>query len=142
MVPTSARAPVTTASTSYRPPPALPLTDSAVRFTPPIPSLNHHLHSAAVTQLGPSSVPTKKRAVHCTRGYTTCPHWSGRGGMDCIDTRSNVESCGGCVSVSPEDAGEGTDCTAIPGVSIANCVRSQCVVGPSRLISVNHVLNW
>ncbi|KAJ7369030.1 hypothetical protein DFH08DRAFT_38045 [Mycena albidolilacea] len=61
-------------------------------------------------------------------GLTSCPV-PGRsfGGWDCIDTRSDLESCGGCMySVSSETAGQ--DCTALLGVADVSCIKGQCAV--------------
>ncbi|KAG7561961.1 hypothetical protein FFLO_02601 [Filobasidium floriforme] len=40
---------------------------------------------------------------------------------ECIDTQSELESCGGCAST-----GEGVDCTALPGVRAVTCNAGQC----------------
>ena len=83
---------------------------------------------AVTTPGGPSGLPSrKKRTQMCMRGLTACFHYSGRGGWDCLDTKSDVESCGGCVGPTGEDDGE--DCTAIPNVNVVNCVESKCVIG-------------
>ncbi|PVF92127.1 hypothetical protein CPB86DRAFT_744697 [Serendipita vermifera] len=52
------------------------------------------------------------------------------GPYECIDVRSNLESCGGCVPEG-ETAGEdgGQDCTAIDHVSAVSCASGKCVVG-------------
>lgn len=58
---------------------------------------------------------------------------------ECIDTRTNLESCGGCVvpysltgsSLDDDDEEEpdmGVDCTALPGVSDVGCHAGRCVV--------------
>lgn len=40
---------------------------------------------------------------------------------ECIDTQSELESCGGCAS-----SGEGVDCTTLPGVKSVTCRAGQC----------------
>lgn len=51
---------------------------------------------------------------------------------ECIDTRNNLESCGGCVVPYAlndyEDEPRGVDCTSLPGVSDVDCHVGQCVV--------------
>ncbi|KAG8956979.1 hypothetical protein FRC00_004645, partial [Tulasnella sp. 408] len=69
---------------------------------------------------------TRKKRMHCTRGLESCPHYSGRGAFECVDTQSDPESCGGCVSL--DGKGSGTDCTAIDGVSVAHCAKGSCVI--------------
>ncbi|KAG9043095.1 hypothetical protein FS837_010035 [Tulasnella sp. UAMH 9824] len=73
---------------------------------------------------------TRKKRMHCTRGLESCPHYSGRGGFECVDTQTDAESCGGCVS--PDGKGSGTDCTAIEGVSVARCAKGSCVIDACR----------
>ncbi|KAJ6510569.1 hypothetical protein C8R45DRAFT_814680 [Mycena sanguinolenta] len=68
----------------------------------------------------------------CSKGHTACPI-PGRGAKswECIDTQTELESCGGCVysDFSTSLLGlAGTDCTAIPGVSDVSCVNGRCVV--------------
>ncbi|KAG8898502.1 hypothetical protein FRC00_002725, partial [Tulasnella sp. 408] len=80
------------------------------------------------TGTGPTGTAiTRKKRMHCTRGLESCPHYSGRGGFECVDTRNDPESCGGCVSL--DGKGSGTDCTAIDGVSVARCAKGSCVIG-------------
>ncbi|KAJ7369048.1 hypothetical protein DFH08DRAFT_678203 [Mycena albidolilacea] len=73
--------------------------------------------------------PLPRRArSECPEGLTSCPV-PGRsfGGWDCIDTRNDLESCGGCMySVSSETAGQ--DCTALLGVNDVSCIKGQCAV--------------
>lgn len=62
----------------------------------------------------------------CPVGYDACPIPTATGlsaDYECIDTTSELESCGGCASL-----GEGQDCTAIPGVWNVACTRGQCQV--------------
>ncbi|KAF8308157.1 hypothetical protein DL93DRAFT_2087303 [Clavulina sp. PMI_390] len=51
-------------------------------------------------------------------------------GYECIDARTNVESCGGCsnpLSISPQSR-IGQDCTQIPHASSVSCRSGGCVV--------------
>ncbi|KAF8147746.1 hypothetical protein K438DRAFT_1625980 [Mycena galopus ATCC 62051] len=67
----------------------------------------------------------------CSAGQTACPI-PGRGAKswECIDTQSELESCGGCIYSDdlPRSSPHGKDCTAIPGVSDVSCVKGQCVI--------------
>lgn len=55
------------------------------------------------------------------------------GPYECLDVRSNLESCGGCVpegEIVGEDGGR--DCTAIEHVSSVKCADGQCLVRACR----------
>ncbi|KAF9445196.1 hypothetical protein P691DRAFT_735384 [Macrolepiota fuliginosa MF-IS2] len=70
------------------------------------------------------------RELICPTGMEACGIW-GRNARtwECVDTMSDLESCGGCVIHLPNGYGrEGQDCTALPGVSDVSCVQGQCVV--------------
>jgi hypothetical protein len=59
------------------------------------------------------------------------------GPYECLDVRSNLESCGGCVpegEVRGEDGGQ--DCTAIEHVSTVECVSGKCIIGKQHLYHV------
>ncbi|KAL1409980.1 hypothetical protein Q8F55_003980 [Vanrija albida] len=45
------------------------------------------------------------------------------GQFECVDTSSDIESCGGCVA-----EGKGQDCSAIEGAGSVACVNAKCVV--------------
>ena len=47
--------------------------------------------------------------------------------LECIDTSSNPESCGGCLYPKAGQQ-EGEDCTAIPNVADVRCYSGSCVV--------------
>jgi hypothetical protein len=63
-------------------------------------------------------VPLARRSFVCPFGYSSCPVPGG--GSECLDTSSDLESCGGCVHDG------GVDCSALPGVSSVSCVSGQC----------------
>ena len=85
---------------------------------------------AATIPNGPSSLPTKKRDFKCRRPYVVCPHISGRGGLDCVDTKSDPEMCGGCINLGTKPSkSDGRDCTAVPNISVATCRKGECVIG-------------
>lgn len=67
----------------------------------------------------------KRAELHCSTGETRCPipHRGGKDTYECVDTRSDIESCGGCVF-----GGEGEDCTSIEGAAAVSCVEGKCVV--------------
>ncbi|GAA5905424.1 hypothetical protein JCM5296_003713 [Sporobolomyces johnsonii] len=73
---------------------------------------------------GPSqkAVAPKKRNVVCPASKTACPLSNGRLGYECVDTESNLEQCGGCVSEG------GIDCSALPGVDSVSCISGICQI--------------
>ncbi|KAG8900574.1 Dihydroxyacetone synthase [Tulasnella sp. 403] len=78
----------------------------------------------------PSPAPNrlKSRAV-CPRGTSVCGVYSKGGkGWECVDTRNDLESCGGCTVPFYPSALPGADCTLISHVADVACVRSKCVV--------------
>ncbi|GAA6009351.1 hypothetical protein JCM11491_004285 [Sporobolomyces phaffii] len=62
-----------------------------------------------------------RRASTCPFGHSLCPVGL-EGGVECIDTSSNLESCGGCPGQG------GVDCSALAGVSASSCVDSVCEI--------------
>ncbi|CED84065.1 hypothetical protein [Phaffia rhodozyma] len=65
----------------------------------------------------------------CPGTMTACPikTLSGSAGFECIDTKANLESCGGCVSPFPGDA-TGQDCTTIANAYNVECENAKCVI--------------
>ncbi|KAL8280538.1 hypothetical protein RQP46_007186 [Phenoliferia psychrophenolica] len=59
----------------------------------------------------------------CPGSATACPIFPRMGSYECIDTDSELESCGGCASKS-----EGEDCTAIKGAQGVTCEAGRCTV--------------
>ncbi|KAG8944078.1 hypothetical protein FRC04_002218 [Tulasnella sp. 424] len=122
------------AATSAPTPKSIPSLDQTITMTAcrrPIDRVNRSLSIAVAsnpTGSGPvgSPVARKKRDMHCTRGLQACPRYAGRGGFECINTRSDPESCGGCRDL--DGKGSGSDCTAITGVSVTRCVKGSCVI--------------
>ena len=59
---------------------------------------------------------------------------------ECLDTMTNLESCGGCtepytLGLTPNEIAElkpGVDCTAATGVSDVQCRRGYCVVNKCK----------
>ncbi|CED85062.1 hypothetical protein [Phaffia rhodozyma] len=76
----------------------------------------------------------------CPGSMTACPvsTLSGASGFECIDTKANIESCGGCTSPFP-GAQTGLDCTSIPHAGSVECQESKCVVlDCERGYALNH----
>ncbi|RDX45574.1 hypothetical protein OH76DRAFT_1407968 [Lentinus brumalis] len=98
-------------------------------------------NGVCTTSSCPSSVVTatrrrymnslRKRAM-CPEGTTACGVYERRGALstpwECIDTMSDLESCGGCINPLDAFSTRGVDCTAIPGVIDVSCVSGACVV--------------
>jgi len=65
-----------------------------------------------------------RTAPLCPSGLEACPV-SGltAGDYECLDVTTELESCGGCVSL-----GQGRDCTAIPGAWNVGCEQGTCAV--------------
>jgi len=66
----------------------------------------------------------------CPKGLSLCgiqSSWSNTN-WECIDTKTDLESCGGCVMGVMGTSGTGTDCTAIEGVEDVACNAGQCRV--------------
>ncbi|EPQ53283.1 hypothetical protein GLOTRDRAFT_46015, partial [Gloeophyllum trabeum ATCC 11539] len=82
------------------------------------------------SSLCPSSQPTKRsRSPKCKFGWTACGVPSGAPwAYECIDTRSDLESCGGCVTPLTKYSPRGEDCSSLPGVQDVSCTRGSCVV--------------
>jgi len=64
----------------------------------------------------------------CPYGYQQCAVAGVLGESECLDTLSELTSCGGCTSV-----GAGVDCTKIPHVKSASCLGGSC-----RVFSCDH----
>ncbi|EJU00473.1 hypothetical protein DACRYDRAFT_23351 [Dacryopinax primogenitus] len=83
-----------------------------------------------------SSPSTRKRDTYtfndrmCPKGLSLCgiqSSWSNTN-WECIDTRSDLESCGGCLVGVMGTSGTGVDCTAIEGVEDVACNEAKCQV--------------
>lgn len=111
---------------------------TSTRFSPAVVFLSYSFSAASSGGAPPNTTPiNRKRDIKCARGYKRCPIYSGLGGFDCVNPRTDTENCGGCVfidGVQPTDAEAGpagVDCTAIPDVSMVQCVKSQCIIRES-----------
>jgi len=65
-------------------------------------------------------------------GGEVCGVRKGKGkGWECVNTRSDLESCGGCTTPSPFDSGvwkAGVDCSVIANVEDVSCSDGKCIV--------------
>jgi len=65
----------------------------------------------------------QKQVQFCPSGLSQCPVKGVLGEYECIDTTSELESCGGCASV-----GKGKDCNTIAYATTSSCLGGVCVV--------------
>jgi len=84
----------------------------------------------------PSGVPrVRRRALNvdlmCSSGLTACAVPGRPGKTECMNTASDVESCGGC-EFPLEGREKGVDCTAIANVDAVLCLGGRCVVRSCR----------
>ncbi|OCF55453.1 hypothetical protein L486_06936 [Kwoniella mangroviensis CBS 10435] len=85
----------------------------------------------------PSGLPVmiqSKRSETCPVGMEKCSIGTlGLNQWECIDTKSDIESCGGCMYPTPSETNPlaistGTDCTSLPGTNGVSCVKGQCQI--------------
>ncbi|KZT60708.1 hypothetical protein CALCODRAFT_448152 [Calocera cornea HHB12733] len=83
-----------------------------------------------------ASPSTRKRDTYvfndkmCPKGLSLCgvqSSWSNTN-WECIDTKTDLESCGGCVMGVMGTPSSGVDCTAIEGVEDVACDGGKCQV--------------
>ncbi|KAL0948028.1 hypothetical protein HGRIS_010653 [Hohenbuehelia grisea] len=79
----------------------------------------------------------KRETSPCNVGETQCGVRSSRGalspGWECLDTKSSLESCGGCAISYGNGVATGRDCSSIKGVSGVSCVQGSCRVHSCRV---------
>ena len=63
-----------------------------------------------------------RRDVECGFPYTRCAIPGLGDSYECVDVRSDVESCGGCAGAG------GMDCTSITNALAAECMMGSCVI--------------
>lgn len=95
---------------------------------------------AASSSPTPSSKAKSKRGLEfildaqspspCPSGHQLCPVWRRTLIMECVNTHSDLFSCGGCTFHGFEDERlvSGVDCSFIDGVSDVSCVAGKCRV--------------
>ncbi|WVW82317.1 hypothetical protein I302_104323 [Kwoniella bestiolae CBS 10118] len=85
----------------------------------------------------PSGLPVQiqsKRSESCPVGMEKCSVGAlGGGQWECVDTKSDIESCGGCMYPTPTELNPlalstGTDCTSLPGTNGVSCIQGQCQI--------------
>ncbi|KAF7793466.1 hypothetical protein EIP86_004578 [Pleurotus ostreatoroseus] len=87
----------------------------------------------------PTSVPEKRKREYmmkrakCEDGYSVCGVYGWQGSVstkawECVDTTSDLESCGGCTVPFGSTPANGVDCTAIVGVMDVSCISGSCRV--------------
>jgi len=76
--------------------------------------------------------PWKRNIPVCSPGRDLCGVSGGSKGKgwECIDTKTDLESCGGCVVPSPfgNEVSSGKDCSSIPHALTVSCVEGGCQV--------------
>lgn len=78
----------------------------------------------------PSNIPRALPQVPLcpvTEGFRSCPAPSNPDVLECINIMTDLESCGGCVSLGTFSS-EGRDCTAIAHVDSVSCQKGSCVI--------------
>ncbi|TEB37332.1 hypothetical protein FA13DRAFT_1621795 [Coprinellus micaceus] len=86
----------------------------------------------------PSSIPKRhvKPKPKCAKSNEeACPIYSGLQltGYGCMDVKSNLESCGGCIEYMFDGRPTGgRDCSAIAFANEVGCVKGKCRVGSCR----------
>ncbi|PPQ88367.1 LOW QUALITY PROTEIN: hypothetical protein CVT25_002113 [Psilocybe cyanescens] len=90
------------------------------------------LYKACPSSYGKRALSESSGKLLCPIGLSAC-QIIGRGteSWECVDTKQDLESCGGCMIQSSYPGfskEEGVDCTAINGISDVSCVDSRCLV--------------
>ncbi|KAF5370221.1 hypothetical protein D9615_010068 [Tricholomella constricta] len=96
--------------------------------SPPKPSNHHHNghdnNGHGGYRQKRSALLKSRSAPLCPTGLDACPISGAKGGdYECLDTATELESCGGCTSL-----GSGQNCTAIPGAWNVGCEEGYCTV--------------
>ena len=82
------------------------------------------LANSIVNALNPFShgMEENRDGKMCPTGLAACPI-TGASGYECLDSSSDIQSCGGCASLD-----QGADCTTIPGAKWMGCSSGKCEV--------------
>ncbi|WVR08575.1 hypothetical protein IAU60_005630 [Kwoniella sp. DSM 27419] len=79
------------------------------------------------------------RNQYCPAGLTACAIDGHQESFECVDSSSDLESCGGCIDgmygvSNVTGSGVGQDCSAIPGVALGGvtCTRGRCNVSACK----------
>jgi hypothetical protein len=101
-------------------------------------------HCTCQSMLSGSLYRRKRDLNACPPGHLRCPVLHGRGGMECVDVASDIESCGGCVDWDGTALGtgvrSGVDCTSLEGVDGVSCMEGVCMVGMSCTLLLSEVI--
>lgn len=65
----------------------------------------------------------KREESICPANETACPISDNSENHECLDTQSELSSCGGCVTLN-----DGENCLIIPGAQGVGCLQGKCVV--------------
>ncbi|KAF8320705.1 hypothetical protein DL93DRAFT_1726542 [Clavulina sp. PMI_390] len=111
----------TQGSTGTCPAVTAPVTTTATTSTSAVPAPSQHAR--------------RSDTRYCPVGWKACSSkgatWT-RDAMECVNVRSDLESCGGCVlNDSPngtKNASGGRDCSAIPNVAAVRCSYGDCII--------------
>lgn len=73
----------------------------------------------------PSSygIEANRNGTLCPGSMAACPIEGSAGLFECLETSSDLQSCGGCIAL-----GHGKDCTTLPGARWMGCNSGQCEV--------------
>lgn len=109
-------------------------------FTCKTPYVKPHRSNTCAIAASPSQKAKPKRGLElimspqsslpCPSGHQLCPVWRYTQTMECVDTHSDLFSCGGCMyqDFEDEELVSGEDCSVIDGVSDVSCVAGRCRV--------------
>ncbi|KAJ7135470.1 hypothetical protein C8R43DRAFT_619667 [Mycena crocata] len=93
--------------------------------------------SDSLTDCGPSpqslqplAVPSKRQEPECQQpGHRRCEIIGALGASECINVRTALTSCGGCVGPEGQTAQyPGVDCTMLPNVDGVYCKWGRCKI--------------
>ncbi|WVQ80022.1 hypothetical protein IAT38_002123 [Cryptococcus sp. DSM 104549] len=86
--------------------------------------IGQQIHLGPVDSSPSFGLAANSKGAMCPHSFAACPI-DGRDASqyECIDTRMDLQSCGGCASL-----GQGTDCTAIAGARWMGCSKGKCEV--------------
>ncbi|KDQ57894.1 hypothetical protein JAAARDRAFT_206682 [Jaapia argillacea MUCL 33604] len=97
--------------------------------------VKRNVPSGGPTKRTPPSGAPPKRDVRksakllCQPGWSACkPPGGSTHVWECIDTQTDLESCGGCPESLDLSGTPGVDCSALRGVHDVSCLHGTCVV--------------
>lgn len=81
---------------------------------------NNNAHTSCIA-LASKGLAKKRSTYTCPEQFSACPLNDRKGGWECVNTKEDVQSCGGCWST-----GKGVDCTSFDSYASARCVKGVC----------------